>query len=153
MASNRFSIAVHALGLLARADGKPLKSEQIACLVKTNPVVIRRILSELGRARLVVSQAGAAGGTRLARRPEEILLVEIYRVLESRQIFALHRQKPNESCEIGRSIEVVLLQIQNKLDRAVEEGLGATTLDDVLRMVEEENESCRARTKGKNESI
>jgi Rrf2 family protein len=148
MASNRFSIAIHALGLLARADDKPLKSEQIACLVKTNPVVIRRILSELRRAQIVVSQAGAAGGTRLARKPEEILLVEIYRVIESRQIFALHRRKPDEKCEIGQSIEVVLLQIQNKLDRAIEDGLGKMTLAEVLRMVEDENERCRTRTRG-----
>jgi Rrf2 family protein len=125
-----------------------LKSEQIACLVKTNPVVIRRILSELRRAQIVVSQAGAAGGTRLARKPEEILLVEIYRVIESRQIFALHRRKPDEKCEIGQSIEVVLLQIQNKLDRAIEEGLGKMTLAEVLRMVEDENERCRTRTRG-----
>ncbi len=148
MASNRFSIAIHALGLLARAEDKPLKSEQIACLVKTNPVVIRRILSELRRAQIVVSQAGAAGGTRLTRKPEEILLVEIYRVIESRQIFALHRRKPDEKCEIGQSIEVVLLQIQNKLDRAIEEGLGKMTLAEVLRMVEDENERCRTRTRG-----
>ena len=149
MASNRFSIAIHALGLLARAEDKPLKSEQIACLVKTNPVVIRRILSELRRAQIVVSQAGAAGGTRLARKPEEILLVEIYRVIESRQIFALHRRKPDEKCEIGQSIEVVLLQIQNKLDRAIEDGLGKITLADVLEMIEDENRRCRARMTGK----
>ena len=149
MASNRFSIAIHTLGLLARGEDKPLKSEKIACLVKTNPVVIRRILSELGRAGLVVSQAGAAGGTRLARRPEDILLVEIYRVIESRQIFALHRQTPDKHCEIGRSIEVVLLQIQNKLDRQIEEGLGKITLADVLQMIEDENKRCRARSKEK----
>lgn len=148
MASSRFSIAIHTLGLLARAGDKPLKSEQIACLVKTNPVVIRRILSELGRAQIVVSQAGAAGGTRLARRPEEILLVEVYRIIESREIFALHRKKPDERCEIGQSIEVVLLQIQNKLDRAIEDGLGKITLADVLAMIEDENHRCRARMKG-----
>lgn len=145
MASSRFSIAVHTLGLLARAEGKSLKSEQIAVLVKTNPVVIRRILSELGRAQLVISQAGATGGTRLARKPEEILLVEVYRAIEIREIFALHRKKPDERCEIGQSIEVVLLQIQNKLDRAIEDSLGKFTLADVLEMIEDENRRCRAR--------
>lgn len=145
MASSRFSIAVHTLGLLARAEGKPLKSDQIAVLVKTNPVVIRRILSELGRSQLVVSQAGAAGGTRLSRKPEEILLVEVYRAIEIREIFALHRKKPDERCEIGQSIEVVLLQIQNKLDKAIEESLGKFTLADVLEMIEDENRRCRAR--------
>jgi Rrf2 family protein len=149
MASSKFSIAIHTLALLSRTDGKPLKSEQIACLVQTNAVVIRRILSELGRAGLVVSQAGAMGGSRLARAPEEILIVEIYRVIESRQIFALHRRAPDQHCEIGRSIEVVLLQIQNKLDRAIEENLGKINLADVLRMIEDENENCRARMKGK----
>lgn len=153
MASSRFSIAIHTLALLARAEGLPLKSDAIASLVKTNPVVIRRILSELSRAKLVVSQAGATGGTRLARRPEEILVAEIYRVIESRQIFALHRQTPDKQCEIGQSIEVVLLQIQNKLDRAIEENLGKITLADVLKMIEEENESCRSRTQEKNEGF
>ncbi|MDQ4123762.1 MAG: Rrf2 family transcriptional regulator [Acidobacteriota bacterium] len=153
MASSRYSIAIHTLCLLARADEKPLKSEQIACLVKTNPVVIRRILSELGRAGQVVSQAGAAGGTRLARKPEEILLVEIYRVIESREIFALHRKKPDERCEIGLSIEVVLLQIQNKLDRAIEDGLGKITLADVLEMIEDENRRCRGRMREINENV
>ena len=153
MASSRFSIAIHSLSLLARVEGKPLKSEAIANLVKTNPVVIRRLLSELARSKLVVSQAGAAGGTRLARAPEDILLVEVYRAVARNQIFALHRSAPDQNCDIGRSIEVVALQIQNKMDRAIEESLGKITLADLLRMIEEENENCRVRNKGMNESI
>lgn len=149
MASSRFSIAVHTLALLARADGKPLKSETIARLVKTNPVVIRRLLSELARENLVISQPGAAGGSKLARAPEDILLVEIYRATADKQIFALHRKTPNQECEIGRSIEVVMLQIQNKLDKAIEENLGKITLADVLLMIGEENESCKARMREK----
>jgi Rrf2 family protein len=145
MASSRFSIAIHTLGLLATAGDKPLKSEAVACLVKTNPVVIRRLLSELARANLVVSQAGAAGGTRLGREPKDILMVDVYRAVADGAVFALHRKSPNQHCEIGRSIEVVLLQIQNKLDKAIEESLGKITLAEVLRMIEEENKSCKAR--------
>jgi Rrf2 family protein len=149
MASSKFSIAVHTMALLARSDSKPLKSETIACLVKTNAVVIRRLLSELSRAELVISQAGAAGGTRLARNPEEITLVEIYRAVSDSQIFALHRKAPDSGCEIGRSIEVVMVQIQNKLDRVIEDILVKITLAEVLQMIEEENERCKARMKNK----
>lgn len=144
MASSRFSIAVHTLALLARYDGgKPLKSEAVACLVKTNAVVIRRLLSDLASAGLVVSQAGSSGGTRLVKKPEEINLNEIYQAVEDGRVFALHRQKPDERCEIGRSIQIVLTAIQNKLDAAVEESLGKITIADVVKMIEKENEECR----------
>lgn len=145
MASSRFSVAVHTLGLLAKERGKSLKSEYIACLVKTNPVVIRRLLSALAQANLIVSQAGASGGTRLAKEPNEITLWEIYKAVEDGQVFALHRKTPDEHCTIGRSIQAVLSAIQNKLDAAIEESLGKITLSEVLLMIKEENEKCLAK--------
>jgi Rrf2 family protein len=145
MASSRFSIAVHTLALLARYNGeKPLKSEAVACLVKTNPVVIRRLLSDLAGAGIVISQAGAAGGTRLAKKAEEINLNEVYQAVENGQVFALHRQKPDERCEIGRSLQIVLTEIQNKLDVAIEESLGRINVAQVVEMIESENEKCQA---------
>jgi len=56
--STRFAVAVHVLTLMAWADEEPLKSEQVAESVNTNPVVIRRMLCELAEANLVVSQTG-----------------------------------------------------------------------------------------------
>lgn len=153
MANSRFSIAVHTLALLARSNDQPLKSEVIARLVKTNPVVIRRLLSELARANLVVSQAGATGGTKLARKPEDVLLVEVYRTVADKQIFALPRKSPDYECEIGRSIEAVMVQIQNKFDRAIEENLGKITLAEVLLMIEDENKSCQERIREKSEKL
>jgi Rrf2 family protein len=145
MANSRFSIAIHTLALLAHQSEKPLKSEYIACLVKTNPVVIRRMLIELSRANLVVSQAGAAGGTRLSRRPEEISLWEIYQAASDGQVFTLHRKTPDEHCDIGRSIQAVLGAIQAKMDAAIEASLGKISLAEVLEMIKAENENCRAK--------
>ena len=153
MASSRFSVAVHTLALLARYDGgKPLKSEAVACLVKTNAVVIRRLLSDLAGAGLVVSQAGAAGGTRLAKKPEEIFLNDVYKAVEDGQVFALHRQKPDDRCEIGRSIQIVLTEIQNKLDTAIEESLGRISIAKVVEMIETENAECRVKRVGDEHS-
>lgn len=145
MASSRFSIAIHTLSLLANKSEKPLKSEYIACLVKTNAVVIRRLLADLARANLVVSQAGASGGTRLARQPEQISLSEIYRAVADGRVFSLHRKTPDEHCDIGRSIQAVLCQIQNNLDEAVEASLGRISLLEVLEMIRAENENCKAK--------
>ena len=137
MASSKFSMAVHTLALLARYEEKPINSEFLACSVKTNAVVVRRLLSELARASFVVSQAGANGGTRLARQPEKICLLGVYRAVENGQVFALRRNAPDKKCDIGRNIEAVLGEIQNCLDAAVEDALGKMTLADVVRKIEE----------------
>ena len=57
--SSRFAVAVHILSLMAGADDEPIKSDQMAGSVNTNPVVIRRILCSLSRAELVTSQSAA----------------------------------------------------------------------------------------------
>jgi len=137
MASSKFSMAVHTLALLARYEEKPVNSEFLACSVKTNAVVIRRLLSELARSNFVVSQSGANGGTRLAREPEKICLLGVYRAVESGQVFALRRNAPDKKCDVGRNIEAVLGEIQNCLDTAVEDALGKMTLADVVRKIEE----------------
>src|SRR5437867_10727690 len=78
MTNSRFAVAVHVLTLMAWADEEPLKSEQVAESVNTNPVVIRRMLCELAEAKLVVSQTGAMGGSKLARPAHQITLLDIY---------------------------------------------------------------------------
>lgn len=131
--SSRFAVAVHVLALMARAGDEPLKSEAVAASVNTNAVVIRRILCALARAGLVASQTGAAGGTRLARRPEEITLRDVYRAVEPGEFFALHRQPPNPKCPVGMNIEGVLGEVLAGVDRAVDESLGRTTIEGVVR--------------------
>lgn len=138
MASNtQFAISIHVLAILARHDGDELvKSEEIAASVNTNPVVIRRLLCNLQQANLVVSQKGSTGGTRLLKKPFEIKLSEIYEAVVPGDVFALHRQKPNQKCPVGKNIEAVLCNLQREIDRAIEEKLVKYSLADVLRSVE-----------------
>jgi len=124
------------LVLLAKKSNGNLKSEYIAKSVNTNAVVIRRLLCQLQEANLVVSQTGAAGGTRLAKRAGEISLNEIYRAVSPGEVFSLHRQKPNQDCPVGKNIEAVLCNLQKEIDRAIEEKLSERTLESVLKMLE-----------------
>jgi Rrf2 family protein len=139
MANSRFAIAVHTLALMASSKEKPLKSETIACYVRTNPVVIRRILSELGKAELVESQPGASGGSRLRMPPEEISLWKIYKAVETNTAFEVHQPASEGLCKVTSNIQCVLIGIQNRLDKAICQTLRGLTLANVLEMIEEES--------------
>lgn len=131
--NSRFAVAVHVLTLMAWAEDEPLKSEQVAESVNTNAVVIRRMVCELAQAGLVVSQTGAAGGSKLARKPTEITLLDIFKAVESRGVFSLPRQPPNHRCPVGVNIETVLGTVLEEVDSAVDQVLTKITIDDVVK--------------------
>ena len=77
MAGNsRFAVSVHILAYLTYRRDAAVPSAEIASSVDTNPVVIRRLLGSLLKAKLVTAQKGATGGFALARNPEKISLRE-----------------------------------------------------------------------------
>jgi Rrf2 family protein len=136
-ANSQFSMAIHVLAMLAGSRDENMKSDCIAASVNTNPVVIRRLLSQLNQANLVVSQTGSHGGTRLARCPKEIKLSEIYKAVSCGEVFALHPNGPNKDCPVGRNIEAVLCNLQKEIEKGVEQRLAGYTLQNVFEMVEQ----------------
>jgi len=133
--SSRFVVAAHALAMLAYGNGEALTSEYIAGSVNTNPVVVRRILSMLASAGLVITQEGAGGGVRLAKPPKEIDLRAVYHAVESDSMFALHPQEPNPACPVGRTIQSALQPTLDAAEDSLLESLGRTTMADILRRV------------------
>ena len=132
MTSSRFAVAIHILSLMAWSEDETLKSEQISHSVNTNPVVIRRMLCELAQDKLVVSQTGSSGGSRLARKPRQITLLDVYRAVEGPRVFSLHRQDPDHHCPVGVGIGTVLEDLRGEIDSAVEEVLAGITIDDIV---------------------
>lgn len=102
MVNSRVSVAIHILSLIATTnDSNQLTSEWIASSVNTNPVVIRRISSQLKKANLIVSNAGVAG-YQLAKEPKDITLLDIYRAVQApEELFAIH-DNPNPECAVGK---------------------------------------------------
>jgi len=131
--NSRFAVAVHVLSLMAWSGEEPLKSEQVAESVNTNPVVIRRMLLELAEAGLVVSQTGSLGGSRLANDPAETTLLDVYEALECGGVFSMHRTPPSRDCPVGVNIETVLGNVFLEVDSAVEQVLGKITINDVVQ--------------------
>ena len=133
--SCRFAMAVHVLAVLAYKEGDRVTSSYIAGSVNTNPVIIRRLLSTLQKAKLVDTRKGAGSGSRLERAPSRISLAEVYKAVEEDDAFAMPRQKPNEHCPVGQCIQSELERVFISAESAMIQQLGRTTVADIIDSV------------------
>jgi Rrf2 family protein len=136
-ANCQFAFAVHTLAVLAHRGAAAVNSGALARSVNTNAVVIRRLLSDLRAAGLIVTQRGAAGGARLSRPLGEISLDQIYQAVGDGRGFAHHPHPPNPRCPVGCRIETVLGEVFSSAQAALERALAERTLADVLDTMNE----------------
>ena len=133
--SSRVAVAAHVLAYLAWRRDEPGTSERIASSVNTNPVVVRRIVGALRNAGLVSVQPGVGGGAQLAREPDAITLLDVYRAVEEKEeLFALHPD-PCRNCGVGSHITQVLQAVFCQAHTAMQEVLAGVTIADVGREV------------------
>jgi len=134
-ANSRLTLAVHTLTWLARYRDKYefATSERIAQSVNTNPVILRGLLGMMEKQHLVNVQHGSNAGWQIAREPEEITLLDVYRAVKPDTLFALHHTQPNQQCIIGCGIRSTLGQVYANVQDAVDQELARTTIADVLR--------------------
>lgn len=133
--STRFIVSIHTLTMLASHDGRPVRSEDLAAGIGTNPAVVRALLTRLAAAGLTTSQLGNGGGALLKRPGDAITLLDIYLAVEDREIFSPHRSLPQEPDSIGRHIVETLAQPLAAAREAMERELGAITVADVLARI------------------
>jgi len=126
-------VAVHVLAVLADKNGEPVSSTLLAASVNTNPVIIRRLLLDLQKAKLVETKKGAGFGSRLSRPAAKINLGEIFRAVEKHEPFILPHRKPNMACPVGCGIQHALEAVFISALRALERDLSRTTLAGILR--------------------
>ena len=129
-------MAVHVLSFLAYKEGDRVTSQCLAGSVNTNPVIIRRLLLDLQRARLVETSKGVGAGSRLSRSPRRINLAEVYRAVESCEPFAPSSRRPNSDCPVGHIMRQTLEKIFVSAQSALEKDLEKTSLADVISAVE-----------------
>ena len=128
-------MAVHVLAVLAYKEGDRVTSAFLAVSVNTHPVVIRRLLLALQRAKLIETRRGAGLGSRLSRSPARIHLAEVYRAVEDAEPFAMPPGKPSAACPVGQCIQAALEDVFHSAEAALERELGKTNLGDVLELV------------------
>lgn len=133
MATNtQFSIAVHLLIALGYCGGRQITSGELAGSINTSPSFVRRILAKLSKANLVSTTTGKAGACVLAKKPEEISLLEIYQAVDAPQTFAIHNYPTKESCRVSCNIESVMQKVLARAQNAFESNLAETNLAQVI---------------------
>ena len=104
---SRLSRVMHVLLHMARHDA-PFTSEQIAGMLQTNPVVIRRTLAGLRKAGYVNSEKGHGGGWTLTCDLESTSLLDIYHAIGSPRVFAIGHDHANPDCAVEKIINQAL---------------------------------------------
>lgn len=137
MASNsRFAASVHVLAYLAYHQGATVPSAEIAASVATNPVVIRRLLGALAKARLVAATKGPSGGFVLARPASKVTLLDIHRAVEPKADSGMGRFAPNRECPVGAKIEAILGRLFARAQASLEAEWSRVSLASVAEQLQ-----------------
>ncbi|MBI5247440.1 MAG: Rrf2 family transcriptional regulator [Elusimicrobia bacterium] len=131
-ANSKFAVAVHALAVIAHHSDERHTSRAIAGSVATNPVVIRRLLSQLAKAGLVESAHGAKGGFTLAKPAARITLLDVYHAVEDcGGLFAEHAKK-NEKCPVACRMSGILKGVFARVQSKIAPELKRTSVADIV---------------------
>ena len=133
MTNGKFAISVHILTLLATSQDEWTSSDYLAGSININPVLVRKELSNLRDYGLVKSKEGKAGGSRLAKSEEKILMSEIYEAVRQKDLLGKGINSPNPACNIGRKINDHLDSLYEESEKALVTSLEKTTLLDFCK--------------------
>jgi len=124
------------MSFIAHAGDVGTTSETIAKSLRTNPVVVRKILKRLERAGLVTLRQGRHGGVTLQHPVSRITLGHIYKAVESESgVFAM-RSRVHEGCVVACAMKRRLGPIFNAANDALEQALSKTSLAELIRGVD-----------------
>ncbi|MEL7145721.1 MAG: Rrf2 family transcriptional regulator [Bacteroidota bacterium] len=122
-ASANYTKAVHICIYLNIKGDQLINSNELADSVKTNPVVIRRLIGVLRQHHIIGSIPGASGGFFLKKKASEISLWDIYLATREEEFFK--KPKVNPECVVSSNLAVLLhdssvaaeLSMKNELNR------------------------------------
>ena len=123
----RLSGMLHVLLHMAEQTG-PLTSEQLARVMDTNPVVIRRTMAGLRAAGFVRSDRGHGGGWVLARGLDSITLRDVYDALGSPPLLAMGHRAESPSCLVEQAVNSALATAFDEAEALLLARLGEVTL-------------------------
>lgn len=118
---------LHVLLHMAEAH-RPVTSEAMAKAMRTNPVVIRRIMAGLRDAGFVRSGKGHGGGWTIARPLDAITLRDIYTALGEPELLAMGNRTEAPGCLVEQAVNAALDEAFREAERVLLDRFGAVTL-------------------------
>lgn len=131
--SSRFTVALHIFTCVeVFKDEYKVTSDFLAGSINTNPVIIRKILTQLKNAGLIEVARGT-GGITITKPLKEITFYDVYEAiepLENGDLFRFH-ENPNPECPVGRNIHRLLDQKLQAIQGAMEDEMKRYTVEDL----------------------
>ena len=135
----RLSDAVHILAFIALSPDCELTSHKLAQSIQTNPAYVRQLMSALRTGGLLVSVKGHPRPA-LAREPEKITLLDVYRAVEGNKPILHQDTHTNPDCGVGVNIQLVLRDFYLDIQKTAEQKMQKITLKDVLEQYHTKSE-------------
>ena len=137
--SSRFTVALHIFTCVDTfGDKYKITSDFLAESINTNPVIIRKILTQLKNAGLITVARGT-GGITPTRPLREITFYDVYEAiepLENGDLFNFHAS-PNPNCPVGRNIHTLLDDKLKAIQLAMENEMKKYTVDELRSGIRE----------------
>ena len=131
--TSRFTVALHIFTCVeVFKDEYKVTSDFLAGSINTNPVIIRKILTQLKNAGLIEVARGT-GGINVTRPLSEITFFDVYQAIgpvENGDLFHFH-ENPNPECPVGRNIHALLDQKLQAIQDAMEDEMKRYTIEDL----------------------
>lgn len=131
--SSRFTVALHIFTCVeVFKDEYKVTSDFLAGSINTNPVIIRKILTQLKSAGLIEVARGT-GGITVTRPLNEITFYDVYEAIEpveNGDLFRFH-ESPNPDCPVGRNIHALLDDKLKAIQNAMEAEMKRYTIEDL----------------------
>ncbi|WP_374001473.1 Rrf2 family transcriptional regulator [Bdellovibrio bacteriovorus] len=135
MVDQRFSVSVHIMTALAYHKGELMTSEELASGIRTNPTVIRRLISKLVEAGLLSSFKGKSGGVKLAKTPKEISLKDVYIAISEKRLIATPDKDPNKNCVVSCSMKKLMCEVVDGMETNSMQYLQSIRLSDLTSRI------------------
>jgi Rrf2 family protein len=136
--SVQFTVAAHIMAALGYRYGEEISSATLAESVNADPTFVRKSLSKLSKAGLIVTKRGKGGASALARSPRQITLLDIYRASAAPPAFAIHSYPVEKRCPVSCHLKECMSRLLSQAQNSFERSLAKTTLAHLVAQIREE---------------
>ncbi|MEM6462621.1 MAG: Rrf2 family transcriptional regulator [Pseudomonadota bacterium] len=120
-------------------------SEQIANMLGTNAVVVRRMMSGLREMGIVASEKGHGGGWRLTRDLADVSLLDIYMAIGEPRLFNIGPHTDNPECLVEQAVDARLGQSLHEAETLLRARFASITVADLATDFEQRFSAYRAK--------
>lgn len=125
--NGRLSAVLHVLIHMAERSGK-VTSDDLAKLLATNPVVVRRVMAGLREAGYVRSEKGHGGGWTLVCNLQQVTLRNIYDALGRPTLLAIGNKDRTPECLVEQAVNAALQRAFDDAESLLLSRFGEVTL-------------------------